>query len=197
MPQFSCCARTSAVGGDGWLGAQVVDVLARDEAGLVASARCRDGRWGCVKMVRREALLRDPRRLESLRRETRALRDGGFASDRVAAFLALEADDVGVYVVAELCPGGDLATRRRRCGGAVPAADVAWYGTDLLAALDHLRTRGYAHRDVKLENCAIGTDGRAKLVGFGAVRGARFFRPDMPHSGRSTSGSRRRRAAAA
>ena len=197
MPQFSCCARTSAVGGDGWLGAQVVDVLARDEAGLVASARCRDGRWGCVKMVRREALLRDPRRLESLRRETRALRDGGFASDRVAAFLALEADDVGVYVVAELCPGGDLATRRRRCGGAVPAADVAWYGTDLLAALDHLRTRGYAHRDVKLENCAIGTDGRAKLVGFGVARGARLFRPDMPHSGRSTSGSRRRRAAAA
>ena len=55
MPQFTCCARTSAVSGDGWLGAQVVDVLARDETGLVASARCRDGRWGCVKMTGRAA----------------------------------------------------------------------------------------------------------------------------------------------
>lgn len=160
-------ARTRQGAADEFASASIVDILARGDGSLVASVRCLDGRWGCVKAWRRESLVRDGRRLESLRRETAALRDGQVDARFCAAFLEVASDDVGVYLVTELCPGGDLATRRRRLGGRMPASDVALYASDLLAAVEHLVDARLAHRDVKPENCVVAADGRAKLVDFG------------------------------
>ena len=123
-----------------------VEILSQGVDGKVVlcGRSLRGGKWCSVKCWAKRSLVRDPRQLESLKRETAVLRESALGSDAsVAAFLGLCADDLGFYLVTEFCPGGDLNTRRRRLGGRLPTRDVAWYARDALGALAATRaTRG-------------------------------------------------------
>ncbi len=67
------------------------------------------------------------------------------------------------YLVMQLVPGEDLATRLQRGEG----VDCDKLARELLGALDHIHSAGVLHRDVKPANIVIEPDGTAKLIDFG------------------------------
>ncbi|KAI9004960.1 kinase-like domain-containing protein [Hyaloraphidium curvatum] len=82
------------------------------------------------------------------------------------------------YIVEELVDGPDLFDFVQLHGGAVPAAVAKDVARQLLDALRFVHSRGFLHRDVKLENVVVAKDGRVKLVDFGLAapfdRSSRF-----------------------
>jgi hypothetical protein len=79
-------------------------------------------------------------------------------------------------LVSELVEGETLSELTRR--GALTDREVAEFGADICAALDHAHLRGVVHRDVKPHNVIVrpddGAGARAKLMDFGiaSVSGA-------------------------
>lgn len=76
-------------------------------------------------------------------------------------------DDRFVYLVLELCGGGDLY-RRLRKRGPLREREAAGYMGQLLAGLAYLHERGVMHRDLKLANMLLSEDGRRlRIADFG------------------------------
>ena len=71
-----------------------------------------------------------------------------------------------VYIVLELCPNGDLYKLKKRYGFCSEPV-TRDLGRQLLLGLGFLHDRGIVHRDLKLSNLLIGTDGRLKIADFG------------------------------
>jgi serine/threonine protein kinase len=61
--------------------------------------------------------------------------------------------------------------------GALRPGDTQVYLRQLLAGTAHIHQLGFAHRDLKLENVVIGTNGQAKIVDFGSVSTTKPSRP--------------------
>ncbi|OCH94608.1 kinase-like protein [Obba rivulosa] len=80
------------------------------------------------------------------------------------------------YVVTELCPGGDLSTRRRSLSPAQLQVIVA----ELVIGLEWLHDRDIVHHDIKPSNILIDGDGHCVISDFG---GARMKIQDGPHQG--------------
>lgn len=60
---------------------------------------------------------------------------------------------------------------------ALKPGDAEIYLDQLVAGTAHIHTIGFAHRDLKLENVVIGTDGQAKIIDFGTVGTAKPTQP--------------------
>ncbi|CAM9988545.1 unnamed protein product, partial [Sphacelaria rigidula] len=76
-------------------------------------------------------------------------------------------DDRFVYMVLELCGGGDLY-RMLRMRGRLREGEAAGYMGQLLAGLAYLHERGIMHRDLKLSNLLLSQDGhRLRIADFG------------------------------
>eukprot|EP00953_Heterococcus_sp_UTEX-ZZ885_P002758 2012-Heterococcus_DN1.PRE.1 len=72
-----------------------------------------------------------------------------------------------VYMVLELCAGGDLF-KRLKAIGPMPERTVASYMGQVLSGLAYLHSHGVVHRDLKLGNLMLSADGqRLKLGDFG------------------------------
>jgi serine/threonine protein kinase len=69
------------------------------------------------------------------------------------------------WIVMELVRGTSLEARLQQ--GAIPAAETARIGRDVLAALRSAHAAGIMHRDVKPGNVLLRTDGSAVLTDFG------------------------------
>ena len=69
------------------------------------------------------------------------------------------------WIVMELVRGTSLDARLQQ--GAIPAAETARIGRDVLAALRSAHAAGIMHRDVKPGNVLLRTDGSAVLTDFG------------------------------
>lgn len=127
--------------------------------------RCYDHSLGCevaVKLLLSE-LRSTPRLLTLLQQEATAL-----ASFRHPGIVRLHrtfwhGDRFGM--VLELLAGGDLEARRRTA--AISHAEAIEWTLQILDALDAIHARGYAHRDLKLENVMLDALGRARLADLG------------------------------
>lgn len=76
-------------------------------------------------------------------------------------------DERFVYMILELCEGGDLY-RRLKAVGPLPERAAALYMGQLISAITYLHAHGVAHRDLKLSNLLLSLDGsRLKLADFG------------------------------
>ena len=89
----------------------------------------------------------------------------------------------------ELASGGELFDQViDRGANAMSEATGRKFMSQLLAGVHHCHSRGVAHRDLKLENVLIASDGTCKLCDFGsAVLGPQSLR-DASERARSAFG---------
>jgi serine/threonine protein kinase len=71
-----------------------------------------------------------------------------------------------VFVILDLCTGGDLLSYILEHPGIYPSTVRPWL-IQILSALEYLHLRGIAHRDVKPDNILITSTGDVKLADFG------------------------------
>lgn len=71
-----------------------------------------------------------------------------------------------VYMVMELCQGGELFDRIAECGG-LGEHEAKRYFAQILSALHHCHQNQVYHRDLKPENILLDADDNAKVADFG------------------------------
>lgn len=98
----------------------------------------------------------------------------GLKHPAVVELLEFFEDERFVYLVLELCGGGDLYRRLREsrrgavAGGPLDEREAAGYMGQLLAGLQYLHESGVMHRDLKLSNLLLSEDGRRlRIADFG------------------------------
>ncbi|CAN0544921.1 unnamed protein product, partial [Ectocarpus sp. 12 AP-2014] len=100
----------------------------------------------------------------------------GLRHPAVVELLEFFEDERFVYLVLELCGGGDLYRRLRGAGssgssgssGPLDEREAAGYMGQLLAGLQYLHENGIMHRDLKLSNLLLSEDGRRlRIADFG------------------------------
>ena len=78
-------------------------------------------------------------------------------------------DDKYVYLLLELCLGGELFTYLRKAGK-FKEDHARFYTASIVEAFDHLHSRRIVYRDLKPENIMLDPDGFVKLVDFGLAK---------------------------
>ncbi|MFS8065813.1 MAG: serine/threonine-protein kinase, partial [Byssovorax sp.] len=94
------------------------------------------------------------------------------------------AEDGSPFLVMELLAGESLGERERRLG-ALPLDEILRLTDELLDVLAAAHAHGIIHRDIKLDNLFVQTDGRLKVLDFGIAR----IRDGMPMKMRTRAGA--------
>lgn len=80
-------------------------------------------------------------------------------------------EDGCLCIVTEFCSGGDLAVKTEaRKGALLGEAQVLDWFVQICLALLYLHRRKILHRDLKLQNIFLGSDGEIRLGDFGIAR---------------------------
>ncbi|XP_049879050.1 citron Rho-interacting kinase isoform X2 [Pectinophora gossypiella] len=133
------------------------------------------GHFGEVHMVR-EKQTSDVYALKAVRKEL-ATRAAGVDERDVMATATTPwmprlqyafQDNSSLYLVMELCVGGDLAGLLARRNHPLGERDAAFYVAEVAHALKALHGMGYVHRDVKPHNILLDRCGHVKLGDFGS-----------------------------
>ncbi|XP_075983571.1 uncharacterized protein LOC142981496 isoform X2 [Anticarsia gemmatalis] len=133
------------------------------------------GHFGEVHMVR-EKQTGDVYALKTLRKEQSRKRAADDERDVLATATGpwipklqyAFQDSNNLYLVMELCCGGDLAGLLARRSHPLPERDAAFYIAEVAHALKALHGMGYVHRDVKPHNILLDRCGHVKLGDFGS-----------------------------
>jgi len=78
-------------------------------------------------------------------------------------------DRDNIYIVLELCDGGDLNEIVQSENG-LNEESAKHYFYQIMGAISHIHRLGVAHRDIKLDNILITSDDDAKLTDFGLCK---------------------------
>ncbi|XP_066370300.1 CDPK-related kinase 3-like isoform X1 [Miscanthus floridulus] len=115
--------------------------------------------------------------IEDVRREVKILKALSGHNNLVKFYDACE-DALNVYVVMELCEGGELLDRILARGGRYTEEDAKAIVVQILSVVAFCHLQGVVHRDLKPENFLFTTRGESapmKLIDFGL---SDFIRPD-------------------
>ncbi|MFS7961644.1 putative protein kinase CAMK-CDPK family [Helianthus anomalus] len=116
--------------------------------------------------------------IEDVRREVKLLKSLSGHQHMVQFHDAFE-DDQNVYIVMELCEGGELLDRILARGGRYTEVDAKSIVTQILSVASFCHLQGVVHRDLKPENFLFSTrqeDSALKVIDFGL---SDFTRPDQ------------------
>ncbi|KAL4711782.1 hypothetical protein ACJJTC_005951 [Scirpophaga incertulas] len=136
------------------------------------------GHFGEVHMIR-EKETGDVYALKTLRKEDARKQNGSAAEDErdvlangngpwIPKLQYAFQDTSNLYLVMELCSGGDLAGLLARRNHPMSEKDAAFYVAEVTHALKSLHGMGYVHRDVKPHNILLDRCGHVKLGDFGS-----------------------------
>ncbi len=104
-----------------------------------------------------------------------------------------------LFVVQELCTGGELLKRVRR-NPAMPEREAAGYMMQMLSAVQYCHSQGIVHRDLKLDNFVFkddSPDSVLKVIDFGLSHTFRFGCDGVDAAGVGSAGSAAAAVAAA
>ncbi|KAL8227394.1 hypothetical protein R6Q59_000139 [Mikania micrantha] len=116
--------------------------------------------------------------IEDVRREVKLLKSLSGHQHMVQFHEAFE-DDQNVYIVMELCEGGELLDRILARGGRYTENDAKSIVVQILSVASFCHLQGVVHRDLKPENFLFSTkheDSPLKVIDFGL---SDFTRPDQ------------------
>ncbi|KAM0043356.1 putative protein kinase CAMK-CDPK family [Helianthus debilis subsp. tardiflorus] len=116
--------------------------------------------------------------IEDVRREVKLLKSLSGHQHMVQFHDAFE-DDQNVYIVMELCEGGELLDRILARGGRYTEVDAKSIVIQILSVASFCHLQGVVHRDLKPENFLFSTrqeDSALKVIDFGL---SDFTRPDQ------------------
>ena len=148
------------------LGPYVIEDVVLGEGGYGRVVRGRDTTNGETVAIK-ELPAGSERRHSAVVREVAILRrlsDGGRAHPHIVGFRGYFERADKHYVVMEACMGGELFDKVT--GGEVLSEEAGGaLFAQLVAGLQHTHACGVAHRDLKLENVLLTTDGQLKIAG--------------------------------
>ncbi|XP_024968986.1 CDPK-related kinase 4-like [Cynara cardunculus var. scolymus] len=116
--------------------------------------------------------------IEDVRREVMLLK-GLCGHQHMVHFYDAFEDDQNVYIVMELCEGGELLDRILSKGGRYTETDAKSIVMQILSVASFIHLQGVVHRDLKPENFLFSTKDEAspmKVIDFGL---SDFVRPDQ------------------
>ena len=128
-----------------------------------------NGQIVAIKFMSKEK--KTERELFALRQELEILSELGHPN--IITLFGSKEDKCGFSVVMEFAPGGDLfqmLAKKKR----LAEPDVREIAIQIVDALHYLHMNGVVHRDIKLQNILIGSDGTMKLCDFGFARRINF-----------------------
>lgn len=123
-------------------------------------------RLHALKVIRKSDL-KDGLSQLSIRRETAALKR--LRHRHIVKFHHAHEDVNFIYVATEYCSKGDLTNLLRRTSYGLAENDALHIIRQVLDALDYLHSHGVSHRDVKLQNVLVKSDGTVRLADLGLV----------------------------
>eukprot|EP00908_Phaeocystis_cordata_P007623 Transcript_18278.p1 GENE.Transcript_18278~~Transcript_18278.p1 ORF type:complete len:466 (-),score=105.91 Transcript_18278:468-1865(-) len=93
-----------------------------------------------------------------------------------------------VYMIMELCQGGELFDRIAECGG-LPEDEARRYFVHIVSALHHCHQNQVYHRDLKPENILLDGQDNAKVADFGLAAVYRHMNDDARYLRHTKVGS--------
>ncbi|KDP28435.1 hypothetical protein JCGZ_14206 [Jatropha curcas] len=154
--------------------------VGRGHFGHTCSARVKKGEFKdqpvAVKIISK-AKMTTAISIEDVRREVKILKALSGHKHLVKFYDACE-DANNVYIVMELCEGGELLDRILARGGRYTEEDAKAIVVQILSVVSFCHLQGVVHRDLKPENFLFtsgGEDADMKLIDFGL---SDFIRPD-------------------
>ncbi|XP_026424647.1 CDPK-related kinase 3-like [Papaver somniferum] len=154
--------------------------VGRGHFGHTCSAKVKKGdlkgQQVAVKIISKSKMT-TPISIEDVRREVKILKSLSGHTNLVKFYDACE-DPNNVYVIMELCEGGELLDRILSRGGRYPEEDAKAIILQILGVVSFCHLQGVVHRDLKPENFLFTTkdeDATMKLIDFGL---SDFVRPD-------------------
>ncbi|KAI3981435.1 hypothetical protein MKX01_036820 [Papaver californicum] len=154
--------------------------VGRGHFGHTCSAKVKKGdlkgQQVAVKIISKSKMT-TPISIEDVRREVKILKSLAGHTNLVKFYDACE-DSNNVYVIMELCEGGELLDRILSRGGRYQEEDAKAIILQILGVVSFCHLQGVIHRDLKPENFLFTTkdeDATVKLIDFGL---SDFVRPD-------------------
>lgn len=74
-----------------------------------------------------------------------------------------------MFLVSDFCPGGDLRALVNSKKG-LKEEDARIYMAEIILAVEEIHRNGIIHRDIKLDNVLLDSNGHAKLTDFGLAK---------------------------
>jgi len=138
--------------------------LGRGKFGKVYLALEKKYKYCVALKVIAKKKLRDTGVEHQLRREIEIM--SNLRHKSIVRLYGVFTDEKAVYLILELCCGGEIFSRLRE-KGKFTEAEAAVYVKDLANALHYCHKKNIIHRDIKPENLLLDVDGNLKLSDFG------------------------------
>lgn len=121
------------------------------------------GKEYALKVVPKERITK-PKAIEKMKSEI-AIQASLNHPNVLRSYASFE-DAVNYYIVIELCPGHSVRDLVRK-NGHLPESEASKITHEVLEGLSYLHDNRVIHRDLKLENFLLGSDGKIKIADFG------------------------------
>jgi serine/threonine-protein kinase MRCK len=77
-------------------------------------------------------------------------------------------DETNLYLVMDYYPGGDLLTLLSKFEDRLNEDMARFYITEMILAIDSVHKQNYVHRDIKVDNIVLDSQGHIRLADFGS-----------------------------